>query len=206
MWQTLKAMVLFIFAALVAGAVWLYSGAYDAGADAPHWPLTVMVVEMARERSIDTRAVLITPPTDLADPARLRRGAGNYDAMCVGCHLKPGLGPTELSRALYPPPPDFTAAAGDEDAAAAFWVIKHGIKASGMPAWSVAGVDDETIWDMVALIDKLATMTGHDYHELVESSEGHSHDANAADNDSDADAAEPEAPHEHEHHHAAPHD
>jgi hypothetical protein len=36
-------------------------------------------------------------------------------------------------------------------------------------------VDDEAIWDMVALIGELPSMSARDYHELVESSAGHSH-------------------------------
>src|SRR3546814_1099025 len=54
-------------------------------------------------------------------------------AMCTGCHLAPGMSETEMSRGLYPAPPDLTKTT--VEAAEAFWVIKHGIKASGMPAW-----------------------------------------------------------------------
>src|SRR3546814_7101354 len=72
---------------------------------------------------------------DLDDQGRIVQGAGNYDAMCTGCHLKPGVRETELSKGLYPAPPDLTRA--EIDAAEAFWVIKHGIKASGMPAWEI---------------------------------------------------------------------
>ena len=73
--------------------------------------------------------------------------------------------------------------------AAAFWIIKHGIKMSGMPAWGKS-MDDESIWSMVAFLQQLPDMSEIRYHELVESSEGHTHgsgdhevnvgDANAA--------------------------
>ncbi len=56
-----------------------------------------------------------------------------------------------------------------------FWIIKHGIKASGMPAWSKGGMEDEAIWDLVAFLQKLPGLTATDYKALVASSEGHSH-------------------------------
>ena len=35
-----------------------------------------------------------------------------------------------------------------------FWIIKHGVKMTGMPAWGVTH-DDEMLWDVVALVRKL---------------------------------------------------
>jgi mono/diheme cytochrome c family protein len=62
-----------------------------------------------------------------------------------------------------------------EQAVRRFWIIKNGIKDSGMPAWSKAGVDDAAIWDLVALVQQLPTLSQTDYSTLVESSEGHVH-------------------------------
>jgi hypothetical protein len=100
--------------------------------------------------------------------------------MCVGCHLAPGGGDSEIGQGLSPSPPDLThQAAGtapDERAdARRFWIIKHGIKASGMPAWSKGGMDDEAIWDLTALIKALPAMSAQDYRQQVEASAGHSH-------------------------------
>ncbi|WWL44103.1 cytochrome c [Pseudomonas parakoreensis] len=58
--------------------------------------------------------------------------------MCVGCHLAPGLTGTELSNSLYPAPPNLSKLGVDGHPAAAFWIIKHGIKSTGMPAWAKA--------------------------------------------------------------------
>ncbi len=102
--------------------------------------------------------------------AQIREGAGNYDAMCAACHLAPGVSQTELSRGLYPAPPDLTANA--VDLAKAFWVIKHGIKASGMPAWGVS-MDDKYIWNMAAFLQTLPDLDATQYRDLVASSGGH---------------------------------
>src|SRR3546814_5451826 len=96
-----------------------------------------------RERSIAARVKDLQLP-DVTDPARIRQGAGNYNAMCTGCHLAPGMEETELSKGLYPAPPNLTQ--HEVDATVAFWVIKHGVKMSGMPAWGKS-MSDEYIWN-----------------------------------------------------------
>ena len=60
-------------------------------------------------------------------------GAGLYAEMCTGCHLGPGVKPPELSQGLYLPAPE-QAVASKRSAAQQFWVIKHGVKRSAMPA------------------------------------------------------------------------
>ncbi|MEG3788815.1 cytochrome c [Lysobacter sp. CCNWLW3] len=158
-------------AAAAGGFVW--AGIYDVGADAPHTRPVYAVLETVRERSIAMRANELQPPADLASAARIRQGAGNYQAMCSGCHLAPGMQGTELSRGLYPAPPDFSKQAPD-DPAQAFWTIKHGIKASGMPAWG-RSMGDDYIWNMAALLQALPSMDEAEYRALVAESGGHSH-------------------------------
>ncbi len=163
--------VLLVAAVLTLGGV-LWFGAYDVGADDPHTRPVRGLLEFVRERSIAARASRLDVPSDLDDPARIKQGAGNYDAMCATCHLAPGIRDTELSRGLLPAPPDLTSAA--VDAAAAFWVVKHGIKASGMPAWG-RSMDDPYIWNLVAFLQVLPGMGEARYSELVAASGGHAH-------------------------------
>lgn len=159
--------------ALLAGAAaFVRAGLYDVGADDPHHPATYALLEQLREASIRSRARALVVPGDLMTPARITQGAGNYDAMCTQCHLAPGMGATELSRGLYPAPPDLTKHA--VDAAEAFWVIKHGIKATGMPAWGHS-MDDAYIWNMAAFLQRLPTLDAAAYRALVDASGGHSH-------------------------------
>jgi len=150
----------------------IWSGAYNIAADEPHWRLTERVMETLRDRSVAVRASSIVAP-NLTDESLIRAGAGNYDAMCTGCHLQPGIEQSEVSVGLYPSPPNLTRRRMD-DAARAFWVIKHGIKLSGMPAWG-RSMEDEHIWGMVAFLRELHDMAPKRYRELVETSGGHSH-------------------------------
>ncbi|QDH70061.1 c-type cytochrome [Marilutibacter alkalisoli] len=156
----------------IGGLAVVYSGKYDVAADVPHSRPVHALLETARERSIAARTADLQVPADLDDPARIRQGSGNYDAMCTGCHLKPGMTETELSKGLYPQPPDLTRQ--HVDPAKAFWVIKHGIKASGMPAWGTS-MDDEYIWNMAAFLQELPGLDNAAYTALVAGSDGHSH-------------------------------
>jgi cytochrome c len=139
------------------------------------------MIETTRDRAIDSRAAAVPMPVNLADAERARRGSGNYDEMCVHCHLKPGTTESEIRKGLYPVPPDLTKADAARNANAElnakrqFWVIKHGIKASGMAAWAKGGMEDEAIWDLVAFLQKMPSMSADEYQTLVKSSGGHSH-------------------------------
>lgn len=152
------------FAVLVAGAVaYAWSGLYDIGADAPHWKPTYALLETLRDRSIRARARNLVAP-DLEDPQLILKGAGQYAAMCAGCHLAPGVRDSEIRAGLYPRPPNLSRQRVDP--AAAFWVVKHGIKMSAMPAWG-SSHDDDTIWSMVAFLQKLPGMTPAQYKDIV---------------------------------------
>lgn len=166
---TLLAMLAIGAVAMLGGFVW--SGIYNVGADDPHTRPVYAVMEALRERSIKARANKLNVP-DLTDRARIVQGAGNYNAMCTGCHLAPGASETELSKGLYPSPPNLSKQ--PVDAAEAFWVIKHGIKASGMPAWGKS-MGDEYIWNMAAFLQKLPSLNAEQYQAMVASSGGHEH-------------------------------
>lgn len=149
----------------VGGLAYAWSGTYDVGADEPHWPVTYDFLQWARNQSIQAHSAGIKVP-NLDDPELILSGAGDYAAMCTGCHLRPGQNNSELHMAMYPQSPDLTQVHVEPEEA--FWVIKHGIKMSGMPAWGkVPGHDDETIWGMVAFIGKLPGMTAAEYQAIV---------------------------------------
>jgi len=152
---------------------WAYSGQYNVAADAPHWTLTTRAMETIRERSIAARASGLIVP-NLADPALIALGAEHYAGMCTGCHLAPGMDDNEMRRGLYPRPPNLSQRR-DRRPAESFWIIKHGLKMSGMPAWGVTH-DDEAIWGLVAFVQQLPTMDAADYAALTQGEMDHDHD------------------------------
>ena len=157
--------VLILIAAL--GGLFIYSGVYNIGADAPHSKIVYSALEDLRDNSIARHARGIVVPSDLNSPARIRAGSSLYDEMCTGCHLGPGLERTELSQGLYPSAPEL--AQGDDlSASEQFWVIKHGVKLTAMPAWGKTHSDD-LIWDMVAFIRQMPKMNPDQYKAVVAS-------------------------------------
>jgi mono/diheme cytochrome c family protein len=149
-----------------AATILIYAGTYDVAADTPHTQPVFWLMQTVRNRSIAAHATDVVP-IDLNDPKRITSGAGQYDEMCSSCHLAPGMKRTEISRGLYPRAPELRRG-GSLTPAEQFWVIKHGIKMTGMPAWGVTH-DDELLWDMVAFLRKMPELTADQYQALVKS-------------------------------------
>lgn len=184
----------------IGGFGLIQSGSIDFAADSEHSPGIAKLIGLAREQSVAKRANDILPPADVGAEERIRRGAGNYEAMCVGCHLSPGVEESEIRKGLYPSPPNLSLTQASTEGLGAdarrFWIIKHGIKASGMPAWAKGGMDDEAIWDLTAFIKILPKLSATDYQAQVAASEGHSH----AGMEPTASAPSSPKPHNHEDH------
>lgn len=153
-----------VLGVLAAGAgAFVYSGIYNIGADDHHSRLVLDLLQTLRQRSIELHSRDIVVPS-LDDPQLILKGAGQYSAMCTGCHLEPGMDDSEIRPGLYPQPPNLSQM--HVDPREAFWVIKHGIKMSAMPAWGFSH-DDVTIWSMVAFLRKLPGMTPQQYQDIV---------------------------------------
>lgn len=171
--KTLKTLV-FIAVLLLAGVVgYAYSGLFDVAASSKDGPVLHWVLETTREQSIERRAEGIAVP-DLSPPPRAANGARAFDDMCAGCHGAPGRQPFTGAQDMNPAPPDLAKVAGDESPAELFWVIKHGIRMTGMPAWGATHTDDE-LWDVVAFLRELPDLSPERYERLAAAGSGHSH-------------------------------
>lgn len=162
--KTLLKLALLPALAIAAAALYLWSGRYDIGADAPHGTAVESLLHTLRVRSIGTHAADIqVPPLD--DPQRIAEGAEHYAAMCSGCHLGPGLAENEMRPGMYPRPP-LIYKHPPANPAKQFWVVKHGIKFTAMPAWG-ASHDDDAIWDIVAFLQKLPSLSPTQYAQMT---------------------------------------
>ena len=155
---------------LLTAAVVIYAGLYNIAADVPHTPAVYWLLETVRDRSVAARARDIVP-NDLDNANRISKGAGQYAEMCSGCHLAPGMKRTEISRGLYPRAPELRRKT-NLTPAEQFWVVKHGVKMTGMPAWGVTH-DDDLLWDVVAFVRKLPELTPEQYETLVKNAPKH---------------------------------
>jgi mono/diheme cytochrome c family protein len=162
---------------LLGGFVVIYTGMYNVAATDPHWPVTRWVLETARIRSIKAHAADVQAPPGLDDPAKIKMGVEHFAAHCAVCHGAPGVPKGDIAHGLYPPPPDLAVTAKLYSGGEMFWIIKHGIKMTGMPAW--ADHSDGEVWATVAFLRKLPGMTPEEYARLVIQSMragGHPHD------------------------------
>src|SRR5215469_493388 len=160
-------LALLIGAAVVA----IYAGLYNIAADVPHTQPVYWLLETLRERSVAARARDIVVPSNLDDANRISKGAGQYAEMCSGCHLAPGMKRTEISQGLYPRAPELRRGSALTPAEQ-FWIIKHGVKMTAMPAWGVTH-DDELLWHVVAFVRKLPELTPEQYQTMVKNAPKH---------------------------------
>lgn len=161
----------FVAAALVlalAGGlgvlIFIYSGVFNVAADHPHYALERWLFTTVREHSVAARVENIEVPENLDDPARVASGITSYESMCAPCHLRPGMPPTPLHRGLNPKPPEL--AEWSADPATTFWIVSHGIRSTGMPAWGRTH-EDAALWDVVAFLRQLPDLTATQYEAML---------------------------------------
>jgi mono/diheme cytochrome c family protein len=142
-----------------------YSGLYDVGASSQHSGLANWLLSTTSHASIERRASNISTP-DLSSPTLVSAGASDFDAMCVGCHGAPGKLPEAMGQGLNPQAPDLAESAVHMSGAELFWVTKHGIKMTGMPAWG-ATHEDEALWPVIAFLQKLPELDADGYQALL---------------------------------------
>ena len=163
--KVILAVIVVLLLGAFGAALFVESGFYNIGADDHHTKAVLALITQLSDRSIEARLDSIKPqlaPT----PAMIKSGAEHYASLCVGCHLAPGVAKSDLRAGLYPHPPNL-AQEDIQESRRAFWIIKHGIKMSAMPAWSKT-LDDAAIWDVVAFVRKMPGMTPEDYQQLAQ--------------------------------------
>jgi mono/diheme cytochrome c family protein len=149
----------------VGVSAFIYSGVYNVAATSSDWLVTRWVLETARMRSIKAHAAGIEAPPGLDDEAKILTGVAHFAAHCAVCHGAPGVPKGDIAAGLNPQPPDLAHASGHYIPSELFWLLKHGIKMTGMPAWS--DHSEEELWATVAFLQRLPGMSEEDYGKLV---------------------------------------
>ncbi len=162
--KVLLTLVGVVFAAILGAAALVYSGLYDISATDQHLAPTYRILDLAMRRSVDFRADRLEVPR-LDDPAMRERGLALYEAHCVQCHGAPGVAPQPFALGLTPVAANLAHTARAWTPAELYWVVKHGIKMTGMPAWSFR-MEDADLWAVVAFVETLPELSPARYQVL----------------------------------------
>jgi mono/diheme cytochrome c family protein len=150
---------------LAGAAIFIWSGVYNVAATAQHTAPVYWLLEIAMRRAVVNRARDIRVP-DLTGADVRARGIELYRGNCVPCHGAPGIAPEPFALGMMPVPANLALTARQWSAAELFWVVQHGVKTTGMPAWAYR-MPEADLWAVVAFLTTLPTLSPADYAELA---------------------------------------
>ncbi len=160
--------------AAFAGLSVVYGGLFNVSALWEDPALVRWVLNETRENSVRSRAASIKTP-ELGGAEQVEEGFRSFREMCAICHTPPEATDSPTAQGLNPQAPDLAEKALHMSEAELFWVIKNGIRMTGMPAWGPSHKDPE-LWNIVAFIKTLPNMSGADYEVMDQyAPKGHSH-------------------------------
>jgi mono/diheme cytochrome c family protein len=168
----------FVLIAVAAGLIF-GTGRYNVAASVPP-DIMDKVAPAAKVRSIRHHAAPLPAPLP-QDAAALARGLSHYRENCLPCHGAPGIEPAEFHEGMNPEPPHIESpqVQGYTDAEL-FWVIKHGIRMTGMPGFGVTHKDDE-LADIAAFVRHAPKISAQEKQALQAAvTEEHHHEEPAA--------------------------
>jgi mono/diheme cytochrome c family protein len=147
----------------IALPIYFFGGFYNVAATDQHFNIVTTALDRVRMASINHHAT-DTPKVSLDDPAVIQAGAKAFSERgCVSCHGAPGATWATFSEALYPSPPDLSEVGQHRTPAQIFWVVKNGLKFTGMPGFAAVDMKDDEIWKVVAFVKKLPSVSEADY-------------------------------------------
>lgn len=155
------------------GLVVVYTGAYNVAATEEHASFTRWAFDTTFQNSVERRAADVPPPESMT-PEMIAAGATSYKALCQHCHAGPGVERAEWASGMRPRPPHLTEAAAEWEPREVFWLVRHGVKMTGMPAFGPTH-DDQALWNIAAFVKELPAMTPERYAALGGTPEGGGH-------------------------------
>jgi mono/diheme cytochrome c family protein len=150
-----------------AGLVYLRSTGLTARADAGS--VEVSMARRARSFAIPSSARARRNPIPQS-PEVLAEGMSHYADHCAACHANDGSGKTEMGQGLFPKAPDMRLAPSQQMSdGELFYVIEHGIRFTGMPAWSTGTASgEESTWHLVHFLRHLPQLTTSELEAMKE--------------------------------------
>ncbi|MFB3917158.1 MAG: cytochrome c [Terriglobales bacterium] len=146
--------VLLSLAAIAAGLYFYLSRGYaNLSAQPQPSALEQKLAISAMDASLERHAPKVKnpiPPTN----ANLIDGAKLYKNDCALCHGSPLNPVADVGQALYPRAPQFLKDAPDMPENQSFYIIKYGVRWTGMPAWGNILADSE-VWKVALFLSRM---------------------------------------------------
>lgn len=124
------------------------------------------LIHASFQRSVAEHSDDIPAPADLGAAWRVQLGAGHFARSCAACHGEPGRGQNPIALSMRPRPQYLPAVENRYTPSQLFWIVKHGVKFAGMPAWPNQTRDDE-IWSVVAFLRQAKGMDARQFADLA---------------------------------------
>ncbi|HZM35658.1 MAG TPA: cytochrome c [Burkholderiales bacterium] len=150
----------------ITGLVVVYTGAYNVAATEEHTALVRWAFDTTFRNSVERRAPAPEAPAAIT-PEMLAAGASAYKSTCQHCHSGPGVERASWASGMRPRPPHLAETAKHWELSEVFWIAKHGVKMTGMPAFGPSH-DDRTLWGIAAFVKQLPAMTPEEFAALGE--------------------------------------
>ena len=148
----------------VGGALVAVSGVVPIKASSGHWPVTRWFLNFSKTRSVSTHTIgMKAPPLD--DPLLILKGAGHYEFGCRPCHGDVELPQPKIPMHMTPNPPFLPYRIHQWEPEELYYIVLHGIKFTGMPAWPAREREDEA-WAVTAFLLKMPELSTEEYRQL----------------------------------------
>src|SRR5262249_52306636 len=148
----------------------IYTGSVNMAATETPSVLEKKMGTMAWENSVAQHAPSTSNPMH-NDASAISSGLDHYKENCVVCHSAPGMDYSEIGKGMNPKPTRLDSRGTQHMTdGQLFWVIKTGIRMTGMPAFGPTHEDDE-IWKIVSFIRHLPNLTPEEKAVLKKTNE-----------------------------------
>jgi mono/diheme cytochrome c family protein len=157
--------------AVLIGAAFSWSGIYDVSAAEQHTKAVYWIIEASMRRSVHAHSAGEPMPSAVPSTDGLRRGLAVYHAQCERCHGGPGVAPEAFALGMTPTPANLADTADRWKTGDIYWVVKYGLKMTGMPSWMYR-LSEQEMQDVATFISsELRDLSPDEYRNRARTTE-----------------------------------
>jgi len=140
----------------LAGLAIAMFGLMPTNADSSPWSMEQRVATSALDRATNRQAPRLGNPVPASDE-NLIAGMKIYTINCAVCHGTLDNQPSPLEHSFYPPVPQLVLDPIDDPQWHTYYVVRNGIRYTGMPSWRHA-LSEPDMWKVTSFLSRVATL------------------------------------------------